>query len=190
MDHTKKIAVLGFGAVARGAVQALLGLGATDITVFSKRSKFELVGALKNIKYKTYTFNDNKVMIEGNLAAHTLLGYDIIVNAVLQNPTKPMMFLNSSDITEKKPMIIDVSCDEGMGFDFAKPTTFEQPIIKTDKYIYYAVDHAPSHFFEAASYEISGALMPYLKYVIAHNTFEGSATLEKSNGYQKWAHHK
>ena len=54
-------------------------------SVFQKRSKFELVGALKNIKYKTYTFNDNKVMIEGNLAAHTLLGYDIIVNAVLQN---------------------------------------------------------------------------------------------------------
>ena len=41
-----------------------------------------------------------------------------------------MMFLNSSDITEKKPMIIDVSCDEGMGFDFAKPTTLNNQSLK------------------------------------------------------------
>ena len=90
------------------------------------------------------------------------------------------MFLKETSIKNEQPIIIDVSCDEGMGFDFAKPTTFEQPIIETNNYIYYAIDHAPSHFFESASYEISGALMPYLKYVIAHNTFEGSATLEKA----------
>ena len=64
-------------------------------------------------------------------------------------------------------LIIDVSCDEGMGFYFAKPTSFKKPIIAIDKIDYYAVDHTPSYFWESASRSISAALIVHLPSVIA-----------------------
>ena len=63
--------------------------------------------------------------------------------------------------------IIDVSCDEGMGFYFAKPTTFKNPIISVDKIDYYAVDHTPSYFWESASRSISAAMIVHIPSVIA-----------------------
>ena len=42
-------------------------------------------------------------------------------------------------------LIIDVSCDEGMGFSWARPTTFAEPTFTVgDNVHYYAVDHSPS----------------------------------------------
>ena len=37
-------------------------------------------------------------------------------------------------------LIIDVSCDEGMGLFFANPTAFENTMFKVDTVDYYAVD--------------------------------------------------
>jgi alanine dehydrogenase len=63
--------------------------------------------------------------------------------------------------------IIDISCDKGMGFYFAEPTSFKNPIIKLDRGIqYYSVDHTPTYLWNAASREISAALVPYLKTIV------------------------
>jgi alanine dehydrogenase len=64
-------------------------------------------------------------------------------------------------------LIIDVSCDEGMGFYFAKPTTFKDPMFKIGMVDYYAVDHTPSYLWESASRSISAALIVHLPTVVA-----------------------
>lgn len=180
--HDLKIAVLGFGSTGRGAINALIGLGATDITVFSKRNKHELTDAIKNIKYKTYSIIDNQILIENIDSNVELQNYDLIVNCVLQNPNKPLVFIREKQIEPRinKLLIIDISCDKGMSFDFARPTSFESPIISTNKYIYYSVDHTPTYYWNTASYEISGALIPYLKYIINNNGYRGNAVLERA----------
>ncbi|MDH5622739.1 MAG: NAD(P) transhydrogenase subunit alpha, partial [Gammaproteobacteria bacterium] len=63
-------------------------------------------------------------------------------------------------------LIIDVSCDEGMGFYFAKPTSFKKPIFKVERVDYYAVDHTPSYLWESASRAISAALVVHLPSVL------------------------
>ena len=63
-------------------------------------------------------------------------------------------------------MIIDVSCDEGMGFYFAKPTTFRNPLISIEEIDYYAVDHTPSYLWESATRSISAALIVHLPAVL------------------------
>jgi len=178
--ENKKIAILGFGSTARGAINALLGLGATDITVFSKRNKFEIADAIKNIKYNTYLVDDGKAYINNEVASKELLNYDIIVNCVLQNPIDPIIFVNEDEIVNKQLLIIDISCDKGMGFDFAVPTSFEVPLVENEKYIYYAVDHSPSYFWHSASVEISGALIPFLKHFIKTDSYKGNVTLERA----------
>src|SRR3546814_2684404 len=56
--------------------------------------------------------------------AEFLAGNDIVVNCVLQNTDMPLTFLDESDLAGFAPgsIIVDVSCDEGMGFSWARPT--------------------------------------------------------------------
>jgi alanine dehydrogenase len=63
-------------------------------------------------------------------------------------------------------LIVDVSCDEGMGFSFARPTPFTAPMFKVGHVNYYAVDHTPSYLWDSASWEISNSLLPYLPIVM------------------------
>jgi len=83
-------------------------------------------------------------------------------------------------------LIIDVSCDEGMGFYFAKPTTFKNPIIKVDNIDYYAVDHTPSYFWESASRSISAAMIVHLPSVIAgRESWQENKTIENAINIDK-----
>ena len=93
---------------------------------------------------------------------------DIIVNGCSQDPDSPFMFVTSEEISHLKPhsLIVDVSCDEGMGFPFAKPTTFNEPMFKVGSVDYYGVDHTPSYLWESASRSISAALIIYLQTVL------------------------
>ncbi len=45
--------------------------------------------------------------------------------ASLQDTERPIQFLGERGLQQLKPnvLIIDVSCDEGMGFPFSKPTS-------------------------------------------------------------------
>jgi alanine dehydrogenase len=81
---------------------------------------------------------------------------------------------------KKMLLIIDISCDGRMGFEFAKPTSFSEPIFNVGKVVYYGVDHSPSLFYRDASYEIGKAVMPYLKYILDHDTYRGNKILEKA----------
>ena len=63
-------------------------------------------------------------------------------------------------------LIIDVSCDQDMGFSFSKPTTFKNPIFKVDNIDYYGVDHTPSYLWDTATMTISQALSDYLPNII------------------------
>ncbi|MCK7480587.1 MAG: hypothetical protein M0C28_27685 [Candidatus Moduliflexus flocculans] len=94
---------------------------------------------------------------------------DVVCNGILQDTNKPVMFVREDEVGRLKPrsVIIDISCDEGMGFPFARPTSFNDPIFQVgDKITYYSVDHTPSYLWSAASSEISTALLPYLRTVL------------------------
>ena len=97
---------------------------------------------------------------------------EIIINGTYQDANDPFNFVNEDEKSSLMPgtLIIDVSCDEGMGFYFAKPTSFKNPIISIDKIDYYAVDHTPSCFWESASRSISAAMIVHLPAVIAGPT--------------------
>jgi alanine dehydrogenase len=53
-----------------------------------------------------------------------------------------------------------------MGFYFAKPTTFKNPMLTIGGVDYYAVDHTPSYLWESASRSISAALIVHLPTVV------------------------
>ena len=87
---------------------------------------------------------------------------DIVVNCTLQDPNRPLLYLKTADLAAFRPgsLIVDVSCDEGMAFEWARPTGFSDPMFTVGGNInYYAVDHSPSYLWNSASWEISEALL-------------------------------
>lgn len=52
-------------------------------------------------------------------------------------------------------MIIDVSCDEGMGIQSSRPTTIAEPVYWHKGILHYGVDHTPSLYFRTATESIS-----------------------------------
>jgi alanine dehydrogenase len=102
--------------------------------------------------------------------ARLLADNDIIVNCVLQDPDAPLVFVTVEDLSDfaAGSLIVDVSCDEGMGFSWAHPTSFTHPIIEVAKGVhYYAVDHSPSYLWNSATWEISEALLPHLDTILS-----------------------
>jgi alanine dehydrogenase len=93
---------------------------------------------------------------------------DVIVNGILQDTDRPLMFLREGEEARLKhgALIVDVSCDLGMGFPFARPTSFEAPTFTVDGVTYYAVDHTPSYLWQSASWEISRVVVPFVTTVL------------------------
>jgi alanine dehydrogenase len=102
--------------------------------------------------------------------AEVLSAFDIVVNCILQDPDEPLLFVTDDDLPRFGPgtVFVDVSCDEGMGFEWARPTTFADPMVTIgDGLHYYAVDHSPSHLWNSTTWENSEALLDYLPVVMA-----------------------
>jgi alanine dehydrogenase len=169
-------AVIGFGATARGAVTALAALGVTDVDVLTHRAVAAVASPIHSARLVQFGLDENdpsRNEVETVTGPEPLAGYlgahDIIVNCVLQDPNHPMMFLDTDDLPALPPgtLIVDVSCDEGMAFSWARPTSFETPIFTVGHDVrYYGVDHSPSYLWNSATWEISEALLPHVATVL------------------------
>lgn len=168
-----KVSVLSFGSVSRGAVYALKGQGFNNISVFTERKSTEVANQIPGVRYlQMLSKKDGKVYAtdnHGNLRplVDSLVDTDIIVNGTLQDTKHPKTFVSREEARKltNGTLIIDVSCDEDMGFWCAKPTSFENPMFDADGKHYYSVDHTPSFYWNSSSWEISKALQPFLKYI-------------------------
>lgn len=175
--------VLGFGATARGAVTALNALGVGDVDVLTHRAVAAVAAPIHSARILHFDSDDAAGRVshvstpDGRMPLAGFLGeHDIIVNCVFQDTDAPLVFLTDDDLDQLSPgtVVVDVSCDEGMGFGWARPTTFDEPAFEVGSgVLYYAVDHSPSYLWRSATWEISEALLPFLRTVM-----EGPAAWE------------
>ncbi|HEX4723111.1 MAG TPA: N(5)-(carboxyethyl)ornithine synthase [Pseudonocardiaceae bacterium] len=177
-DYGRRLraAVLGFGATARGAVTALNAHGVHDVQILTNRDLSAVASPIHSARMLHFDHDDadprrSKVISEDGQVplAEFLAGHDIIVNCVLQDTHAPLVFLIEDDLPTLAPgtLVVDVSCDEGMGFSWARPTSFTHPtFVVGDNIHYYGVDHSPSYLWDSATWEISEALLPHLRTVL------------------------
>ncbi len=178
-DYGRRLSavVIGFGATARGAVTALNAHGVHDVQVLTNRGVAAVGSPIHSVRIAQFDHDNeapflSEVITERGRVplAPFLAERDIVVNCTLQDPNAPLTYLRTEDLAAFRPgsLIVDVSCDEGMGFSWAKTTTFAEPMFKVGDHIdYYAVDHSPSYLWNSASWEISEALLPFLETVLA-----------------------
>ena len=177
-DYGRRLraAVIGFGATARGAVTALNAHGVHDVDVLTQRGVNAVASPIHSARIVHFDHGDT-----GQRRGHAIIGtdrvpladflaeHDVVVNCVLQRPDAPLMFLIEEDLAAfaAGSLIIDVSCDEGMGFSWARPTSFTEPsFVVGDNVTYYGVDHSPSLLWNSATWELSQALLPFLRVVL------------------------
>jgi alanine dehydrogenase len=173
-DYGRRLSavVIGFGATARGAVTALNAHGVHDVQVLTNRGVAAVGAPIHSVNIVQFDHDDeapflSQVITERGRVplAPFLAESDIVVNCTLQDPNNPLTYLQTEDLAAFRPgsLIVDVSCDEGMGFSWARSTTFADPMFTVGDHInYYAVDHSPSYLWNSATWEISQALLPFL----------------------------
>jgi len=169
--------VIGFGATARGAVTALAALGIHDVDVLTHREVAAVASPIHSARILHFEGEDGSGRVShavtpaGRVPLATFLGsHDVVVNCVLQDTDAPLVFMTEDDLTAltARHVVVDVSCDEGMAFSWAKPTSFADPTFEVGSGVtYYAVDHSPSLLWRSATWEISRALLPFLRTVMA-----------------------
>ena len=189
--NQRKVIIFGFGAVSRGAIYALKSHGFRDITICIQKPDHQVREEILDVHYVRIREGNNgearMVTVEHDGTVRPLSNLisesEIIINGFYQDTDNPINFVTEDEKDTLKPgcLIIDVSCDEGMGFHFAKPTTFKNPILHINKVDYYAVDHTPSYLWESASRSISAALIVYLPTILeGHKSWMKNPTIQKA----------
>lgn len=183
--------VIGSGATARGAVNGLKAHGVDDVVVLTNRNA-PITGPPINGARAGEFVVDSDGGQRGHVItdrgqeglASYLTQRDIVVNCTLQDPSKPLMYLDESDLEGFRPgsLIVDVSCNLAMGFSWARPTTFEEPaFVVGDNILYYGVDHSPSYLWNTSTWENSNALIPFLRTVMeGGSAWDGNETIRRA----------
>ncbi len=184
-------AVLGFGNTARGAITALHGLGVHDVTALTMRDVTAIASPVPSVVFQNLKRTESDpsrttVQLDSGPVdtAEFLGGHDIVVNCVLQDTDAPLMFVTDAELATFAPgsLLVDVSCDAGMSFQCAQPTTFAEPMLTVgDGVAYYGVDHSPSYLWNSATWDISEALIPFLRTVLSGpGGWEADATIKRA----------
>jgi alanine dehydrogenase len=182
--------VIGFGATARGAVTALNAHGVHSVGVLTIRPATAVAAPIHSAQIRQIEHDPDGgpsevITDRGREELPSYLAQaDIVVNCTLQDPNDPQIFLRTEDLDRFRTgsIIVDVSCDEGMGFDWARPTSFEDPaFVVGDNILYYAVDHSPSYLWNSATWENSNALIPFLRPVLeGPDAWDADETLRRA----------
>ena len=177
-DYGRRLSavVIGFGATARGAVTALNAHGVHEVAVLTTRGVAAVGSPIHSVRIRQFDHDPDDAAVSHVITdrgrvplAPYLAENDIVVNCTLQDTAAPLTYLRTEDLAAFRPgsLIVDVSCDEGMGFEWAAPTTFDDPMFTVGDHVhYYAVDHSPSYLWNSATWENSEALIPFLRPVL------------------------
>ena len=121
MPYDTKVAILGNGQTAKGAMRILHGLGA-EVDVYGRRLE--------------------------HLFKEKMFEYDVIVNCIMWDTERDDHIIYKEDVSKMKDgtLIIDVSCDPHLGIETSRPTTISDPVYTVDGVLHYAVDNTPAMF--------------------------------------------
>lgn len=152
LPYETKVALLGRGNTARGALTTLISLGA-KVEVYTKKME--------------------------DMLRERINEYDVIINCVLWDTKRTDHILSRKDIRnmKKDSMIIDISCDKAGGIETSIPTTIDNPVYYDEGVLHYVVDHTPSILYKTSSKSISNEVIKYIDMLIEGKESE---VIEKS----------
>lgn len=155
MPYDSRVAILGNGQTAKGAMRILHGLGAT-VDVYGRRQE--------------------------QLFRKKMFEYDVLVNCVMWDTSREDRIIYKEDLKKFKPgtLIIDVSCDPELEIETSRPTTIENPVYTVDGVVHYAVDNTPGMFPITVTKVLSQGIGKYIDIVIEKDFEDYPENLKKA----------
>lgn len=144
MPYDTKVAILGNGQTAKGALRILHGLGA-EVDVYNRRLE--------------------------KLFREKMFEYDVLVNCVMWDTSRTDRIIYKEDLKKMKPgtMIIDISCDPYLEIETSHPTPIDDPVYEVDGVIHYTVDNTPGMFPITITKVLSEGISRYVDYIIEND---------------------
>lgn len=141
MPYDTKVAIIGNGQTAKGAMRILHGLGA-QVDVYGRRLE--------------------------SLFKKNMYDYDVIVNCVMWDTSRGDHLICREDLRRMRPgtMLVDVACDPHMGIETSHETTIDDPVYTVDGVIHYAVDNTPAMFPITVTKVLSEGFAPYVDAIL------------------------
>ena len=155
MPYECRVAIIGNGQTAKGALRVLHGLGA-NVDVYGRK--------LETLFRKNFT------------------NYDVIVNCVMWDTSRNDRLIYKKDLKKMKPhsMIIDVSCDPNLEIETSHPTTIDNPVYEVEGIIHYAVDNTPAMFPITVTKVLSRGIIKYIDTLLEENFNQYPKNIQKS----------
>lgn len=141
MPYDSRVAILGNGQTAKGAMRILHGLGA-EVDVYGRRQE--------------------------QLFRKKMFEYDVLVNCIMWDTSREDRIIYREDLKKFRSgtLIIDVSCDPELEIETSRPTTIENPVYTVDGVIHYAVDNTPAMFPITVTKVLSRGIGKYIDMVL------------------------
>lgn len=141
MPYDTKVAILGNGQTAKGALRVLHGLGA-EVDVYNRKLE--------------------------KLFREMMYDYDVLVNCVMWDTNRTDRIIYKDDLKKMKPgtLIIDVSCDPYLEIETSHPTSIDDPVYVIDGVIHYSVDNTPGMFPITITKVLSEGISRYIDFII------------------------
>ncbi|SEP83378.1 N(5)-(carboxyethyl)ornithine synthase [Butyrivibrio sp. TB] len=141
MPYDTKVAIIGNGQTAKGAMRVLTALGA-QVDVFGRKLEKTFLALMPN--------------------------YDVLVNCVLWDTDRTDRLIYREDLKRLKPgtMIVDVSCDPHLEIETSHPTTIDNPVYVVDGILHYAVDNTPAMYPYTVSKILSQNFAKYVDCIV------------------------
>ena len=155
MPYDCRVAILGNGQTAKGALRILYGLGA-EVDIYPR--KFE------------------------KLFVKKMFDYDVLVNCVMWDTSRTDRIIYKDDLKKMKPgtLIIDVSCDPHLEIETSHPTTIDDPVYTVDGVIHYAVDNTPAMYPITVTKVLSEGIAKYVDILVSEEIDQFPENLKKA----------
>lgn len=144
MPYDAKVAILGNGQTAKGALRILHGLGAY-VDVYGRKME-------KLFKQKMFE-------------------YDVLVNCVMWDTRREDRIIYRDDLKKmkKRTLIINVSCDPYLEIETSHPTTIQNPTYTIDGVFHYAVDNTPAMYPITVRKVLSEGIVDYINILLEND---------------------
>lgn len=141
MPYDTRVAIIGNGMTAKGAMRVLHGLGA-QVDVYNRKLE--------------------------KLFRQNMFDYDVLINCVMWDTSRKDRIIYREDLKKMKKgtMIIDVSCDPSLEIETTHATTIQDPVYEVDGIIHYAVDNTPAMYPITVTKVLSEGISRYIDAIL------------------------
>ncbi|MCZ7532552.1 MAG: alanine dehydrogenase [Acidimicrobiia bacterium] len=153
-----QVVVIGAGAAGLDAVDVAIGMGARvtvlDVNIGALERAHQRWGSRVTTDYST------KVAITEWIAQA-----DLVVGAVLVAGDRTPVVIDREmlGVMEEGSVLVDISIDQGGGFETSRETTHHDPTYVVDGIVHYAVGNIPGSVPHTSSKALSNSTLPYVR---------------------------